>query len=81
MTRRTVLITEAIGTVSSAVISALAAADVHLRALVRDEARGEKLRQGNTKVGTVTSGTLDCYPPPSKARRLQNGCGIRPLPP
>ncbi|TYB95460.1 SDR family oxidoreductase [Micromonospora sp. WP24] len=47
---RTLLITGATGTVSSALIDALSDSDLHLRALIRDEAKAETLRTRGVRV-------------------------------
>lgn len=53
---RTVLITGATGTVSSALLNALDGADVDLRALVRDDTKADALRERGV---TVFAGDLD----------------------
>jgi len=60
--RRTVLITGATGTVSGALLDALAGADVNLRALVHDESKAERVESRGVPVRVADLGTPESLP-------------------
>lgn len=73
---RTILLTGATGTVSTALMDALKGADVNLRALVRDPSKAEALRERGVE---VFAGDLDDpgrFRRPSRASRT-SGCSSR----
>lgn len=59
---RTILITGATGTVSGALLDALAGADVNLRALVRDESKAERIESRGVQVRVADLGTPESLP-------------------